>query len=77
MLCPHEQGGLGQCGHFAGKGGGRVNFSRICGEFFYGRPPNNFNFCNFELKIEYIFPDFNSFFSIESYLEESFTFQRQ
>jgi len=38
MACPHEQCGLSQCGHFANKGGGGVNFSRLCAEVFYGRP---------------------------------------
>jgi len=26
MVCPHEQGGLSQCGHFAAKGERRVIF---------------------------------------------------
>jgi len=29
--------GLSLCGHFADKGE-RVNFSRFCADFFYGRP---------------------------------------
>jgi len=37
MVCPHGQGGLSQCGHFADKGGG-INFLRFCADVFYGRP---------------------------------------
>jgi len=37
MVCPHEQGGLKQCGHFADKREG-VNFSRFCADVFYRRP---------------------------------------
>jgi len=29
---------LSQCGHFADRGGGRVNFSRFCAEVFFRRP---------------------------------------
>jgi len=34
MVCPHEQGGLIQCGHFADKG---VNFWQFSADDFYGR----------------------------------------
>jgi len=30
--------GLSQCGHFANKVEGRVNFSRFCADILYGRP---------------------------------------
>jgi len=38
VVCPQGQGGLSQCGRFAGKGGGSVNFSRFCVDVLYGRP---------------------------------------
>jgi len=31
------QGGLSQCGHFADKGGGGVNFLRFCADVVYGQ----------------------------------------
>jgi len=34
MVCPHGQGGFSQCGPFAYKEGGGVNFSRFCAEAF-------------------------------------------
>jgi len=49
MACPHGQGELNQCEHFADKGGG-VNFFRFYADVFYGRPlivgKIIFPFCN-------------------------------
>jgi len=36
MVCPHGQGGLSQCRHFAAKGEG-VNFSRFLADVLYRR----------------------------------------
>jgi len=37
LVCPHGQGGLSQCGHFADNGGRGINFLRFRVDVFYGR----------------------------------------
>jgi len=44
MVCPHEQEGLSQCGHFSDKGGAGVSFSRFCADVFYGRSFMSYDF---------------------------------